>query len=123
MICQNGELAVLDGLFVDTYSGALSFEASHSTKEDLRKEQIDWMKEIRNTCKDVDCLSTAFSESIADNFSEYQIYNSYFRSRGWEKRQFRKVGRFCDFEYKKGAAVIVINVYCAGDGFNTLLLK
>ena len=62
MICLNGGLAVLDGLLVYAYSGALSFEASHSKKEDLRKEQIDWMKEIRNTCKDVDCLNTAYLE-------------------------------------------------------------
>lgn len=123
LICQSNDLSVLDGLLAYAYKSVQTTETNAVKKEENKKEQLGWTKEVRNACKDIVCLKSAYTERISDKFPDFETYNTYLNSLGWTKKLYREGSRFCDFEYKKGSATVVVNAYCAGDGFNTLYVK
>ena len=123
LICRNKDLSVLDGLLAHAYKQAQSIEKNLTKKDEVRKQQVDWTKNIRNTCKDANCLNTAYSERIASEYADFEITDSYFNSMGWKKAGYGSGSRICSHNYKKGSFSVSVYVYCAGDGFNTLSIK
>lgn len=59
-ICQDDELSKLDEKLSLIFKEALQ---STENKEQLKKEQLAWMKE-RNTCKDTVCIQTHYTRQI-----------------------------------------------------------
>lgn len=62
MICADENLSRLDEELSKSYKQALSTESS---KEELKKQQLMWIKKVRNTCKDTECLKVRYDERIA----------------------------------------------------------
>jgi len=123
LICNNKDLSVLDGLLAHAYKKTQSMEKNSAKKDEVRKRQVDWTKNIRNACKDANCLNTVYSERIASEFAGFEITDSYFNSMGWKKAGYESGSRFCSQNYKKGSLSVSVDVYCAGDGFHSLNVK
>jgi uncharacterized protein len=62
-ICGNPSLGVLDEQLATTYHKA--YNAS-SSKDELKTQQREWVKNIRNKCTNDDCLSSVYSSRIAE---------------------------------------------------------
>lgn len=62
MICADENLSKLDEDLSKIYKQALSAE---KFKEELKKQQLMWIKMVRNTCKDTKCLKVRYDERIA----------------------------------------------------------
>lgn len=61
-ICADENISRLDEELSKIYKQALSTESS---KEELKKQQLMWIKKVRNTCKDTECLMVKYDERIA----------------------------------------------------------
>jgi len=73
-ICSDDELSALDEAL------ALEFKEtmSRSLKSDaVKKAQLDWMKNTRDKCKDIDCIKASYRKRIAD-LSQTEKENSGF---------------------------------------------
>jgi len=62
-ICSDPQLSNLDGLLMDSYNKALSGE-SHG--DALKTTQREWLKSVRNECKDAACLKQTYTSRIAE---------------------------------------------------------
>lgn len=62
-ICGNPSLGVLDDQLAATYHKAYN---DSSAKDELKIQQREWVKNIRNKCTNDDCLSSAYASRIAD---------------------------------------------------------
>lgn len=62
-ICYNGSLSVLDDELAVLYKKSLDLV---SYKEELKQQQRDWIKNVRDACKDEDdCLQSEYEARIA----------------------------------------------------------
>jgi uncharacterized protein len=61
LICGDNELSKLDETLSKTYQQALE---RNDDKQKATKEQRQWLKEVRNACRDMDCLKAAYQERI-----------------------------------------------------------
>ncbi len=62
-ICNDPELSRLDDKLSEAYKAA---KAEVANPEMLKKEQILWLKEVRNKCTNVDCLKKVYEERISE---------------------------------------------------------
>lgn len=62
MICADDNLSKLDEELNTIYKQALSAETS---KEELKKQQLMWLKKVRKSCKDAACLKIWYGDRIA----------------------------------------------------------
>jgi uncharacterized protein len=70
LICSNTQLSQLDEDLAQSYKIARQI----SNKEQLKKEQIRWLKRERNACQDVACLIQAYQRRITELDSLYSLY-------------------------------------------------
>lgn len=63
LICSNRELSKLDVQLSALYSKAM---AKTTDKAALKKDQLNWYKNTRNTCSDAACLSAAYGSRIIE---------------------------------------------------------
>lgn len=56
-VCANAELSALDEDLARTYKEVLRLSPA---QEDTKEQQRDWIKNLRNVCKDDACLSRAY---------------------------------------------------------------
>ncbi len=61
LVCGNDELSRLDEELNKTYKQAI---ARSDNRQNETKKQRRWLKEVRNTCQDSDCLKTVYQERI-----------------------------------------------------------
>jgi Uncharacterized protein conserved in bacteria, putative lipoprotein len=59
MICSNSDLKLLDVKLNEVYS-----MASNLVKEDLKKDQLNWLRNYRNKCQSTECMSKLYEERI-----------------------------------------------------------
>jgi hypothetical protein len=123
MICDSPKISMLDSLLAHAYQSVQAGESNPITKERSKNQQIDWMKTTRNTCKDVSCLETSYTERVAAMGVDIEVLNKYLVPAGWTKKQYKEGGRFCDHEYQKSNLTLVLNVFCAGDALNAIYIK
>lgn len=62
-ICNDVEISALDDLLMDTYKKAL---ANTDDQSGLKGEQRSWLKNKRNTCKNVACVKQAYVLRISE---------------------------------------------------------
>lgn len=62
-ICGNPALSKLDGDIARVYELLLAGDTDNQTE--LRQEQRQWLREIRNECADADCLSHVMTERMS----------------------------------------------------------
>jgi hypothetical protein len=127
MICDSPKISMLDGLLAHAYQSAQAGESNPSQKEQSRTQQIEWLKTIRNTCKDSTCLETAYTERIAAMGVDIETLNKYLVSAGWSEKQYEKQYkegvRFCAYEYQKSNLTLFLIVYCAGDALKEISIR
>ncbi|WP_229223896.1 lysozyme inhibitor LprI family protein [Duganella sp. sic0402] len=61
-ICADGRLSELDSQLMQVYKKSLTESASADA---IKAEQRLWLKEVRNSCQDVACLKSAYSNRIS----------------------------------------------------------
>ena len=61
MVCADDQLSKLDDELNTVYKHALLVGAS---KEEIKQQQLMWLKNIRYTCKDAECLKVKYNERI-----------------------------------------------------------
>ena len=61
MICSNADVSVMDEQLTEAYKKAME---TVSDKEALKKQQVKWLKEIRNKCLDYECLVQAYPSQV-----------------------------------------------------------
>jgi uncharacterized protein len=61
-VCADAELSRLDDTMAKSYQQAMADTPNAAA---LRAQQRSWLKEVRNACRDVACLTTAYAERIA----------------------------------------------------------
>lgn len=61
-ICADGQLSELDSQLMQVYKKSLTESASADV---IKAEQRLWLKEVRNSCQDVTCLKSAYSNRIS----------------------------------------------------------
>lgn len=61
-ICADGQLSDLDSQLMQVYRKSL---ADSSSSDSLKAEQRLWLKEVRNSCQDVACLTQAYKGRIS----------------------------------------------------------
>lgn len=71
-ICSSPELASLDLQLSETYKRLLSDSQDKAAE---KREQMDWIKTKRNACRDVACLSVAYSSRIEEMETVLQYLN------------------------------------------------
>ncbi len=62
MICSDGEASQFDEELALKYKKALALV---SYKDQMKKQQQEWIKTLRNTCKDETCLQREYRDRIA----------------------------------------------------------
>jgi uncharacterized protein len=62
-ICSNQELGSLDEKLAESYKNAIS---SRSNASDITNEQRKWLREVRNTCTDTNCLVKSYQSRIKE---------------------------------------------------------
>jgi len=76
MICGNADLSKLDENLSNAYQQAINQKISNN---DVIREQRRWLKNIRNICEDVDCLTLAYTSranelaALASSKSNQQV--------------------------------------------------
>jgi uncharacterized protein len=63
LICSDARLSEADEKLNAAYKEVL---AKSPVPEDTKQEQLEWVKQSRNTCKDADCLQQAYTSRISD---------------------------------------------------------
>jgi len=63
LICSDATLSEADQKLNALYREVL---AKSPVPEDTRQEQLEWVKQSRNTCKAADCLQQAYTSRISD---------------------------------------------------------
>lgn len=63
MICGNAELASLDARAAKAYK---LVRDGADDRAAMQREQVQWIKQTRNACKSVECLTLAYSERAED---------------------------------------------------------
>ncbi len=63
LICSDAGLSEADEKLNAVYKEVL---AKSPVPEDTKQEQLEWVKQSRNTCKDPDCLQQAYTSRISD---------------------------------------------------------
>jgi Lysozyme inhibitor LprI len=63
LICSDARLSGADEKLNALYKEVL---AKSPVAEDTRQQQLEWVKQSRNTCKDADCLQQAYTSRISD---------------------------------------------------------
>ncbi|WP_130470001.1 DUF2135 domain-containing protein [Candidatus Magnetaquicoccus inordinatus] len=62
-ICQDAELSAADTLLEERYKRLLASQMQHPEEQAiLRKQQLQWLRESRNRCLDVQCLQLAYQQ-------------------------------------------------------------
>jgi len=65
LICNSATVSGLDTDLSDTYKEALSMTADNKW---IKDEQVEWNKNVRNSCQDEACLIKAYEERIDELF-------------------------------------------------------
>src|SRR5260370_4180983 len=63
LVCGDPKLSDLDEKLIALYNKALALSP---VPEDTKQQQLEWVKQSRNTCKDADCLEQAYTSRISD---------------------------------------------------------
>ena len=63
LICSDARLSEADEKLNALYKEVL---AKSPVPEDTKQQQLEWVKQSRNTCKDADCLQQAYTSRISD---------------------------------------------------------
>jgi uncharacterized protein len=63
LICSDARLSEADEKLTALYNEVL---AKSPVSEDTKQQQLEWVKQSRNTCKDADCLEQAYTSRISD---------------------------------------------------------
>jgi uncharacterized protein len=63
LICSDARLSEADEKLTALYNDVL---AKSPVSEDAKQQQLEWLKQSRNTCKDADCLGQAYTSRISD---------------------------------------------------------
>ena len=63
LICSDARLSEADEKLTALYNEVL---AKSPAPEDTKQQQLEWVKQSRNTCKDADCLEQAYTSRISD---------------------------------------------------------
>lgn len=63
LICSDARLSEADEKLTALYNEVL---AKTPVSEDAKQQQLEWLKQSRNTCKDADCLEHAYTSRISD---------------------------------------------------------
>ena len=63
LICSDARLSEADEKLTALYNDVL---AKSPVSEDAKQQQLEWLKQSRNTCRDADCLEQAYTSRIAD---------------------------------------------------------
>ncbi len=63
LICGNDELSKLDESLNNSYLQALEWK---DVKDKIIKSQRQWLKNVRNVCKDAECLKSAYETRIKE---------------------------------------------------------
>lgn len=62
-ICSDNELSELDGILSSIYEQALD---RSTDRQQVIKKQKEWLKGIRNTCQETECLTKVYKKRIND---------------------------------------------------------
>ena len=62
LICSDSQLSDLDSRLGETYAAA---RAQSTNSDQIKHEQRDWIKNVRNLCADIDCFISAYTARIA----------------------------------------------------------
>lgn len=68
LVCKNAEISTLDDELDKAYKIALS-KSNAEQKQLLGVDQRHWMKDIRDACKDMDCVKLAYQNRIHELIS------------------------------------------------------
>ena len=63
LICSDARLSGADAKLTALYNEVL---AKSPVAEDTKQQQLEWLKQSRNTCKDTGCLEQAYTSRISD---------------------------------------------------------
>ena len=63
LICSDSRLSGADAKLTALYNEVL---AKSPVAEDTKQQQLEWLKQSRNTCKDTGCLEQAYTSRISD---------------------------------------------------------
>ena len=63
LVCGDPKLSDLDDKLTALYNEVL---AKSPVPEDTKQQQLEWIKQSRNTCKDAGCLQQAYTSRISD---------------------------------------------------------
>ena len=63
LICSDARLSEADEKLNALYKEVLT---KSPVPEDTKQQQLEWVKQSRNTCKDADCLQQAYTSRISD---------------------------------------------------------
>ena len=71
LICSDARLSEADEKLTALYNEVL---AKSPAPEDTKQQQLEWVKQSRNTCKDADCLQQAYTSRISDLQKQVEKY-------------------------------------------------
>jgi uncharacterized protein/ankyrin repeat protein len=63
LVCSSNEARILDVQLYETYQRVLRLSANEDA---IRKQQLRWLNESRNTCKTVDCITGVYKSRISE---------------------------------------------------------
>lgn len=62
LICSDNQLSELDSQLAETYALA---RTQSSNSDQIKSEQRDWLKNVRNRCADIDCFRSAYTARLS----------------------------------------------------------
>lgn len=68
LVCSSHELSVLDLAMANSYRDAVARVPDRKT--DLRIEQNDWLRNVRERCDDLSCLKQVYEHRISNLMSQ-----------------------------------------------------
>jgi uncharacterized protein len=77
LICEDDSLRLIEQL--DTKAWVYAYENATKTELNHRKTNLDenWIKSVRNKCKDRACLCAAFRDHTNDSMGGTSLYEQY----------------------------------------------
>ena len=97
-ICNDSELSKLDEQLASAYKKVFN---SLSDKTDLKKDQLDWLKNNRDKCMSLECLKTSYINRV--------LYLTNYDSRDSQTNTVAISSNDIAGLYKKGSASLEVN--------------